>query len=270
MLSSALLFAVMGLFAKAASWTLPSWEVTFARFAFGWAFIGLTSRLGYIRLESESRRLLIARGTFGGVAIILFFASIANSSLTNATLLTNTYALFATIFSIFYLKERLRGDILGALLVSFWGIYLVIHPDFQHIRWGDVLGLVSGVLGGAAVVVVRELRRRESSWTILYYLCMIGSIFSGLLLLIKAKAPDPWELGMLLMVGLTGTMAQLLMTYAFRYCRTAEGSILSMSTVVFSAVGAYFLFQETFTARLVVGGLLVLASCAYLSVSNRG
>ncbi len=269
MLLSAILFSGMNLFAKAASLGLPSAQVTFARFAFGWALIGMLGRAGAIRLHSDNRRLLIARGVFGGIAIILFFAAMSLGRLTNASLLSSTYMIFGTIFSVFYLKERLRAGTLAAVVVSFIGMYLVIQPDFHHIRWGDALGLISGVFGGAAIVFVRELRRTESSWTILYYLCMIGSLFAGLLLFGGAKIPGRLDVFLLLMVGITGTTAQLLMTYAFRFCRTAEGGILSMSSVVFTAVAAHFVFQEPFTLALVLGGLLVLGSCAYLMLAVR-
>ncbi|HEX3047058.1 MAG TPA: DMT family transporter, partial [Bacillota bacterium] len=155
MLFSSGCFAAMGYFAKLATAGLPGTEVAFIRFFVGVLAALILAASGRVSLRTSQKRLLITRGIFGGAAVLLYFLAIAGGSLTNSTVLNNTFPIFATILAAIFLHERLGVDAIFSMLIAWAGVLLLIHPDFHHLFWPDILGLLSGISGGFAIMAVR-------------------------------------------------------------------------------------------------------------------
>lgn len=264
MLFSSFCFAVMGLFAKLASSSIPGAEVALVRFGFGIGTALILAATGRIRLHTSSRGLLIARGVFGGGGILLYFIALAGGSLTNSTVLNNTYPIFATLTAAVALKERIGWETAISLILSWIGVGMLIHPDLHNLFWPDLLALISGVLGGVAIVVVRELRcNNEPAWTVFFYLSIFGFLASLAFALPVWVWPDEASIWYLLLTAVFGLVAQVTMTASYKYCRTAIGSILSMTTMVFTAlIGLTFLGEKLTTLEAVGTGLIVLGCTA--------
>jgi drug/metabolite transporter (DMT)-like permease len=63
-------------------------------------------------------------------------------------------------------------------------------------------------------------------------------------------------------------VAQLLMTQAFRYCKSWEGGILLMFEIIFTAALCIAVLQEVLTWQLIIGGSLVVSSALGLNLVN--
>src|SRR5258708_792413 len=87
--TSALLFGVMAVLARRATDGLPGLEVTFMRFAIGLAAVAGSWAAGY-PLRPVNTRGLLLRGTFGAMAVTLYFSALAHLPVGVATLLTYT------------------------------------------------------------------------------------------------------------------------------------------------------------------------------------
>lgn len=260
MIFSSILFAVMGYFAKLASFRIPGPEVALVRFGFGVATGLVLAAFKKINLRTGNRRLLIARGTFGGTAILLYFLALSQGSLTNSTILNNTYPIFSTLIAAFYLHESLSLVTGLSLAVSWIGVGLLIHPDFHRIFVPDLIALVSGVLSGVAVVVVRELRRdNEPAWNVFFYLSIFGTMISLFFAIPVWVWPGTIPALYLLATAVFGLAAQLIMTYSYKYCSASLGGILSMTTMVFASFIGIFALGEKLSAGEFWGALLIIS-----------
>ena len=194
MLFSSLCFAVMAFFAKLTGGRVPGAEISFFRFAVGIGAALILAASGRISLRAGRKDLLIARGVFGGGSILLLFLALSRGSLTNITVLNNTYPIFATLAAALFLREGIGWATGASMAVTWAGVWLLVHPDFQHLRWPELMSLASAILAGGAVVAVRELRRRgEPSWTVYFYLSLFGLGFSFLAALPFWVWPDRRE-----------------------------------------------------------------------------
>lgn len=262
MLLSSFCFALMGLFAKLASSRIPGAEVALVRFGFGIGVTLIIAAAGFINLHTTSKGLLIARGIFGGGGILLYFIALAGGSLTNSTVLNNTYPIFATLAAAVALKERIGWGTGFCLILSWIGVGMLIHPDFHHLFWPDLLALVSGVVGGLAIVVIRELRRKnESAWTVFFYLSIFGFLASFVFALPVWVWPEGASAWYLLLTAVLGMAAQVMMTAAYKYCRTAIGGILSMTTMVFTALIGLLFLGEKLNVLEAMGTALIVLGC---------
>lgn len=267
-LLSSFLFAVMGVFVKMASPFVSANEIALVRFVIGIILSITLAGAGRISLASSHKKLLVARGVFGGLAVVFFFAAIEKGTLTNATVLNNTYPLFATLWAAVYLKEKINSSIVLPLTASLIGIVLLTHPDFREIRYGDILGLISGLLAGFSIVIIRKLRQTESAWSVFFYLSIFGAAFSGAAAIPNFKIPEPEIAGYIVMAGIFGTVGQVIMTSAYKYTTASLGSVLSMSTAMFAAFFGMVFMGEMLTIMESAGALVILISSAYLAYYN--
>lgn len=269
-LASSFLFAVMSFFVKLASEFTSIHEIAFVRFTMGIAVALLLAKAGKVNLSSNRRPLMIIRGVVGGLAILFFYAAIKTGTLTNATVLNNTYPIFATVIAVFYLREQVRPAILILLAVSITGIVLLTQPSVSAVRMGDFFAVISALLAGVSVVVIRELRKTETAWSVFFYLSIFGAAFSGVLALPHLTVPEIRGAGFILMAAVTGTLGQVLNTGAYKYCTASVGSTLSMSTAVFSAFFGMVFLGDRLTSVETLGAVMILMSSAYITYHGVG
>lgn len=263
MILSSACFAFMSYFAKLATEDIPSNEVTFFRLAVGVLVTLALVYRGGVKLRTENLNMLIVRGFFGGVAVLLFFIALEKGSITNSVVLQNTYPIFASLISLYVLKERLNFKLVLFMIITFSGIVILVRPDIGSIRAGDIFALVSGLLGGFAVTAVRQLRmKNESVWTIFFYFCLFGAVISLILAIPSWIWPQPKEYMPLFLTGLLGLLGQVTMTSAYKYCSTAVGGVLSMSTGVFSYIIGVSLLKEHVGMIDLTGVFLIIAGNA--------
>lgn len=276
MFMAGLLFAVMGVTAKAtgqpvAGRTLPAFEVSLFRFVFGMVvMLPLLARRD-IDLLGRDRRGLAIRGIYGGFAVCLYFLSLQHTTLTHAVLLNYTSLIFAPVFAMFVLREPISARAIMAITVAVGGILLITRPEVGALRIGDLYGLLSGMLAGAAITEVRRLRQSESAWSIFFYLSLVG-VPIGLIGCLFEHPVWPAYNGWLLLLGMavSSVIAQMLMTYGYKYVRTTEGTLMTLSQIVYNAAAGALLFGEPLTATTLTGGALVLGAALWLSAVGQG
>lgn len=266
MLGSTGFFALLAVATKLATEALPIGEITAIRFLSGCLFVLGLVALGWVRLRQGNVKLLLARGVYGGIAVIFYFLSISTGSISHATLLTYSQPVFATLFAWVVYRERAGLDTLLAGVAALAGILLILDPVFDLPRLSDLYGLLAGIFSGAAIVTIRELRKTDSSWVIFFYFHLVGLFLSAPFLLEGVVQPQGLSLLWLSGVVVTSIGGQLLITYAYKFCTATEGGVIALFTVVLAtALGMIFL-NETPSAHFYLGGLLVLGSSIYLTL----
>ncbi len=271
MAASSLVFSAMSLlvpFAKPAS----TFVMASSRYVIGIAAVLGMALFGLTRLRFRNWLWLVIRGVFGAVATYLYYYGIVTLGLGMGTILNYTYPVFAAVLAPLLLGERLPWDVAAAVLVSFGGIFLVVDPlasGAGGVSRDMTLALLGGVTSGVAVVAVRKLRETESSPVIYLSQCVFGILVTG-----YPAARSSFSFGLpvwivLLGIGILATVAQLLMTSAYRDVPATEGSLLAFLTLVLNAVLGVVVFGESFRPVALAGSLIVLAACVYVALRER-
>ncbi|MFH1347368.1 MAG: DMT family transporter [Candidatus Margulisiibacteriota bacterium] len=264
-LFASLLFALMAFFVKILSASVSPSEILFIRAVLSMVLIGAALVFVYKgRIRIRNLNMLVVRGLFGGFAVLLFFISISRIPLSSAVMLGNSYPLFAILFSAIIIKEKPNFDSVIALLISFCGMFLVLEPRFGKIDIGYFLAVAAAVIGGVAVASIRELRKTDSSWMIALSQMVGAVLFSAVLLPSGFVVPNAREWGLLFLIGILGTGAQLAFARPFKFLPTAEGSMVAPVYTAITVVLAIIFLNEVFTLRLVFGFFLIFGSMVYL------
>jgi len=222
MLVASLLFACMGVCVKLAAETHSAVEITFYR-----SFISLVMMYGLVRLRgvrlaTPHWRWQISRGVVGFSALFAYFYAITLLPLATAVTLNYTSAIFLAIY-LALAGMRLRGGILGALVIGLVGVVLLLKPTLHAEQLGaGLIGLGSGVLAGMAYFSVRELGARgEPEVRTVFYFSLVSSVCAALWLLFSELHAVDLRSGLLLLgVASFATVAQLAMTRAYTRGKT--------------------------------------------------
>jgi drug/metabolite transporter (DMT)-like permease len=241
-------------------------QVTLVRFLVGLVAVGVlfVARPGTFRPVRYG--LLASRGLFGGVAALLYFLSIALIPAGEATLLNNTFPIWAVLISFFILGERPTFHLAVALLIASVGVFLVLGGGQLTfgLGKGELFGIASAALGGAAVTSIRALRATDNAPTIFLAMSLGGVLVS----LPFGFAPWPHEATPWLAaggVGLVAFLAQLLMTEAYGALSVAEAALWQQLTPIASFAWALSI-GERLTGMAAVGVLLGIAGVVYGSL----
>lgn len=260
---SAICFAFMALAAKLASEDLSGSEVAFFRFAFMLVPVLIVPGVPRKAVTFQRLDLLFYRGVFGGTAVLLYFLAIEHVPVGIATLLNYSSPVFSVLFAALFLGEGVNRRLLLPLAAALCGMALAAGGGGfgETVRFGtwEAVGVVSAILSGAAVTAIRAARRTEGSWAIYGSFTIFGLLATAPFGLAGFQAPTPRQWLLLAAVGGTSVVAQLLMTYAYRWVTNLQAGVMAQLTVVLSLVlGAVFL-GDRLAPLQIAGCLLALA-----------
>jgi drug/metabolite transporter (DMT)-like permease len=264
---SGVLFGLSAVLTRlAARWGMAGGQVSLIRFS-----VGLVAVLAIFRLRPGTFRprrkdLLVARALFGGVAALLYFMAIERIPAGEATLLNNTFPIWAVLLSFFLLDARPTVHLAAALAVASAGVFMVLGGGRATfgLGWGEVLGIVSGLFGGAAVTAIRALRATDNAPTI-FFSFSLGGIAVSLPFLLTPWPASKVAWAMAVLVGAVAFLAQLFMTEAYGALRVPEAALWQQLTPIASYLWALGL-GEGLGWSTVLGVLLGAAGIVYGSL----
>jgi drug/metabolite transporter (DMT)-like permease len=267
---AALLFGLMAVAAKLATARLAGAEVATVRFLIMLAPVLLVPDLRRRARRWQRLDLLLYRGIFGGLAVLLYYLAIEHVSVGMATLLNYTAPIFAVLFAARFLGERMDPRLVAPLATAFAGVLLVSHGRAaagELLRFGhwEAVGLASAVLSGAALAAIRAARRTEGSLAIYSSFSLAGLAAAAPFALPAWRSPTGREWLLLAAVGLASIVAQLLMTYSYRWVTNLQAAVVApvavLVTIAFDLWRGALPFGLAGAAgtALTVGGVLALA-----------
>ena len=264
-------FASATVFAKfvTESSSIPAIEITFFRFLFGIIFAYTLLRKSKASMVPNNKKFVIWRGILNTIAVILFFTAVKYTTVTNANMLNMTYPIFIFLFMPFFATEKIKPIQILYLVISIIGVYLVIQPNFNHLLYGDLIGLLSGIVGGVSVITLRKAREKDSTVVIIFYLMIIGTIINGILLLAVFQMPNLVQSAYIILSALLGLGGQIFITSGYKYIEANKGSIISTSRIIFAVILGVLFFNDRLNLELVIGGIFILFSVVQLTLSER-
>jgi drug/metabolite transporter (DMT)-like permease len=271
---SATCFGLMAVLTRAASQRgFNPGQLAILRFALGVAATVSWFGLGPGTFMDTRRRTLFVRGLAGGVAVVLYFVSLALIPAGEATLLNNLYPVFTTILAIFTLGERPTTHLWIALVLTTAGVILALDGGELSLRigWGELAGIGSSLFGATAVAAIRAARLPggdsppANTATVFFALSLGGLLVSWPFALTAWPLTFvPWALG--LGAAVVALAAQLLMTHALGYLAIPEASVWQQLAPGMSYLWAAILLSERMGAATVAGVAIAGAGVVYGAV----
>lgn len=278
-LMAVFLFMVMAALIKVASDHVPAGQAVFFR-----SFFALPVLLLWLWQRGQLREGLIPsnlmghvwRGVFGTTAMGLTFAGLGLLPLPEVTAIGYATPMFAVLFAALFLGERVRIIRLSAVALGLVGVMIVIAPRLTvgadalttAATLGALMVLIASILRALVQIHVRRLVQTDTTAAIVFYFSMTASTL-GLLTLpvgwvtgfpaLEWTSPALWVLSILVLAGLIGGIAQIMVTASYRFGSASMLAPFDYASMIFASAIGYVAFREIPTGPIVLGASLVIA-----------
>jgi len=270
MAAAAACYAILHGSVRYASSELHPFEITFFRNLFG--FIVLLPWFVMHGLEPlRTRRigLHLLRASSNVLAMLMFFMALSMTPLAQVQALGFTAPLFTTVLAIFILGERVRLRRWTALIAGFIGALIIVRPGLQPIDTGSILTVASAAIWGFTLITIKLLSRTDSAITITAYMVLLMSPLSLLPALFYWTWPSPEMWFWLVVCGVFGTIAQLLMAQSFRVADATVVLPFDFTKIVWGALIGYLAFGEVVDIWTWVGAGVIFSGVTYITYRER-
>jgi drug/metabolite transporter (DMT)-like permease len=279
--ASSTLFAIMAVMAKVVSRHVPGPQAAFVRFATGVVVTGAMWAAGRIDLRPRRWGWLVARGLFGGTAVVAYFSAMQRIPVGEATLLNYTQPVFTMLGAWLLLGERPPRRALFALPLTLVGVTLIVGlkpSDLGTHDIGPALGLVSAMLSGVAVTSIRAARRQmpqgpppETAWSVFFSFTTLGLVVTLPAVLPPFGGwvrPSLGDWALLIGVGVSSVVAQLLMSWALQHVRVGAAGVITQLTAVLTIGAGAILLGDKLSPSFLSGALLTLGGVALVVLGS--
>jgi len=256
--ASELSFALSAAIIKQASISLPNESIVFFRNLFGLVVLApLLLKSDRQILQTNILPLHLARAGFGMGAMYCFFYAIAHISLGDTMLIKSTIPLIIPFVSFVLLKESMTSRVIVAGILGFMGVFLILEPT-GDVDWASIVALLSSIMAAFAFVVVRKLSATEPPLRIVAYFGIFGLCISSIPLVWAWQTPTLSEYVMLMGIGLSTTVGQLLLTRGYQNAPASSVGIFTYTSVPFGAFLGWLFFAEILDINSLFGAVLIV------------
>ncbi len=205
------------------------------------------------------------RSGFQLVSMMAGFYGVAYMAIADATAISFTGPLFATIGAALILGERVRVRRWVATLVGFVGVMVVVRPGPETFNPVALIVLLGAAATAGSFLTVKELSRTESPTVIVVFMVLYLAPMSLVPALFVWSWPSWSALPWLVAMGAFGTLGHLSMTRGFAAAEMSVVLPFDYLRLPFSAAMAYFAFAEVPDRLTFVGTAIIAVASLYIA-----
>jgi drug/metabolite transporter (DMT)-like permease len=209
--------------------------------------------------------LMFARAFLGQIVGLCNIAALPKIHLATFYTLIFTSPFWVAVLSAYFLNDKLNRHRILTILAGFAVILFMFRPGGALLNIWSVLVSISAFLYAGQMVLVRHIGSAESR----PFMIMIGSAMSICLaapfLPSHYIPPTPYEWGLFGMMGISGSIGLLCMTYAFQTAPSA--SIVApyhYTQIIWGTLFGYLIFHEIPKTEVTIGASLIILLGIYL------
>lgn len=268
-LAALFLFTALSAIIKSTSDAVPPGEAVFFRSLFAipvilvWLALRGTLSQG---LRTRNPMLHFKRALLGTTAMGMTFAGLGLLPLPEVTAIGFAAPIFTVLLAALMLGETVRIIRISAVTMGLVGVLIMLWPRLTGggLEDGATLGaalILAATLCRALVQIhVRRMVETEPTSAIVFYFSATAALLSLLSLPFGWVVPDLATTALLVLVGLIGGVAQILVTSAFRFAPASMLAPYDYSSMLFAILLGYVLFAELPTLVMLIGAAVVIAS----------
>lgn len=225
--------------------------------------------------------MVIVLGIFGYyLSSLLDFLGLQYISAGLERLILFLYPTFVVLINAFLLKEKIKGKVIWALVLSYVGIAIAyigeLQVDFNNpnFYWGSLLIFLCSVtfaiyIAGSGYIIPRIGASKFTSYALL---CSTAGVFFHYLLRgdynSLQKSGGLWIYGIMLAVIAT-VIPTFLLSYATKKIGASNVAIISSIGPVSTILQAHYILGESIFFEQIIGTAMILAGILLLSLKSK-
>ena len=273
----------MSMFVKlSAARGIPVIEIVAARAIISVVLSYLMVRRIKTPLFCHNKKLLIARGLVGTMALSMVYYSITQLPLAVATVIQFLNPVFAALLGLWLLKEYIRASLIWCIALSLIGVSIMtLAPSLgssvlnaqalesaQFPPVAVAMGLGGAFLSGLAYIVVRKLSLTEEPAVIVFYFPLVALPIALPFVIIDFVMPDALTLVYLGLVGCFTQVGQIYITKAMKLENAGKVAAYGYTQIVFATLLGVFFLTEIPTVHTLIGTGLIIVG-AFINMKSK-
>ena len=261
MFMSVCAFSIMDLIVKWSD-SYPLGQVLFFRGFFGLVFYFFIIPRERLKNFYYTKRagLHFLRCLFGLIALISIFIALRNLPLATVVSISFAAPIFTTIFSIFFLSEKVGLYRWLAVIVGFIGIIIIAEPGFSSLNIYFIYPIIFCLGLSYVAIAIRQLSTTEPIWLIALNFSAAITLVSFFTIPFGWVMPDIKDLILLSFIGIFGGAANLWLSQSYKFSEVSLVTPLRYLALVFAIIFGYFIWNEMPSIKTLAGALLVIIS----------
>lgn len=199
------------------------------------------------------------RNVNGFISQCFWFYSVTIIPMSDAVAITFLVPILTIPAAMFFLKEKVKGKIFLSLILGFIGVLIIIRPGFNDTNLTNYgIALLTPAFWTLSNILIKKLTATESAKTIVVYMAIIMTIVSIPLGINHIKPLTAEDIAWLFLIGLMSNMLQMLISASFSKSDISLLQPFDYTRLVFTAIIAYFAFNEMITLWTIIGSAVIL------------
>jgi drug/metabolite transporter (DMT)-like permease len=239
---------------------LDTFSLMFYRSVFGLAVVLgflLISGTGFFAIGTRRLPLHLIRNLFHFTGQNLWFYAVSLVPLAQVFALELTTPIWVALLAPLLLGERFTAVRLGAILLGFIGILIVIRPGYTTLGPGEFAAMACVIAFVGTVIATKKLTRTETTLTFVFWMTLLQTIMALVMLRGFPAIPEgplvPW----VVLVAVCGLSAHFSIAKAFRYADASIVSPMDFLRLPLIAVVGMIVYGEMLDIWVFIGGVVV-------------
>ena len=196
----------------------------------------------------------------GLIALISIFIALRNLPLATVVSISFAAPIFTTIFSIFFLSEKVGLYRWLAVIVGFVGIVIITEPGFTSLNIYFIYPIIFCLGLSYVAIAIRQLSSTEPIWLISLNFSIAITVASFFTIPFGWVMPEIKDLFLLSLIGIFGGVANLWLSQSYKFSEVSLVTPLKYLALVFAIIFGYFIWGEIPTIKTLLGAFLVIIS----------
>lgn len=207
---------------------------------------------------------LILRSGLGVAAMLLFFTGIHYLPLADATAIGFSGAIFMTVFSAIFLREKVEWQRWAAIALGFVGALVVARPGSETFHWAGLLLLLCAFLYAGMMTMTRFLARSESNATMVFYHSVISTLVGAVVLPFIWVTPGWGELLLMVGMGVLATAGHMIFAQAFREAPVSVLAPFEYTALLWASLLGFFVWGDVPGINVWAGSVILILAGLYI------
>jgi drug/metabolite transporter (DMT)-like permease len=258
-------FASGWVLVRLASETLHPFAIVFWRNAAGLVLLLPLVLRDPVMRDATQWRSHAARATSGILAMLGTFYAVANAPLATVQAINFAAPIFATAGAALFLGERLRARRIGALVIGFAGVLIVLRPGALPLTPGVVAAVIAAVATAFSLIAIKRLVGIAPAMQVVFWSYALPLFPTAIVASFVWSWPEGRAWLYILAIGFATLVGQIATTRAFSVAEAT--AVMPFDFVRFGMMIAagVLLFGERVDTTTLAGGAVILASTIYLA-----
>jgi len=262
MILSVISFSVMDIVVKLMSSHYPIGQLIFFRGFFGLIpilFIIPKERFGNL-LKTEKIKLHLVRAFGGAFAMTFLYLGLKFLPIADAITISFAAPIFATIFSIIFLNEKVRLIRWLAIFFGLTGVIIVLKPGTELFTYYSFFPILFCIGFATISIAIKKLSKTEPDYLIALYFTLVLILFGLISISMGWKKIDISDIHYLIIIGLSGSIGNIFLTKSIREADISLVTPIKYLSLVFAIIAGWLIFNEIPSILTISGAMLIILS----------